>query len=878
MAEHPPITPVMQQYHAAKKDHPDCLMLFRLGDFFEFFYDDAVTASKDLQITLTSRQRGKNGSIPMCGVPAQTVQGYLAKLLEKGHRVAICDQIEDARKSQGLVKRAVVRVLTPGTTSDLDLLKANENNYLAAVHALNGTAGMAYVDVSTGEFCLTQLPEIEITDLLLSLGPKEVLQAQQVSLLSGTQTLESNNPNNRFTLTEVDSWTFDFEYAEQILKDKFNLHTLEGLGLNGYPHAVSAAGALLHYLKETQQSALQHLDQPRFFQQKDWMVLDPVTVRHLELVQPQFKETPRSTLFYTLDRTSTSMGARRLRNWILHPSLHGEEIEQRLEAVSSLCRDTIVRSELERELLYLHDIERLLARVTLGTANPRDLYNMGASFLHLPPLRQLASRLNSSRVTALLGQMDSLEDVCQQITKTIAEEPPIQLNDGGVIARGYDEELDQLRDISGNSRTVIAQLERNERRNTGIESLKVRYNSIFGYFIEVSKSNLAKVPDRFTRKQTLTNVERFSTPELKELEIKVLEAEERISTREAELFKLLCTDIAAEAQRIRTTATAIAELDSLRSLSQVAVENDYIRPRFSLNGSIQVEAGRHPVVERMLDQEGSERFVENDTYLDNDNNLLAIITGPNMGGKSTYLRQTALIVIMAQMGSFVPARKAFLPLIDRIFTRIGASDNLALGSSTFMVEMTETSQILNTATDRSLILLDEIGRGTSTYDGLAIAWAVAEHIHNRIHAKTLFATHYHELTVLADALDGIFNLHVSARQSGGKLIFLRRIEAGKADRSYGIEVARLAGVPQIVISRAQAVLTQHENEESTHQDAQDIPERTTQENIFGLLSEGVTEGITEEIRNLDIDKLRPIEALSLLYEWQQKLDPADEEC
>ena len=597
------------------------------------------------------------------------------------------------------------------------------------------------------------------------------------------------------------------------------------------------------------------------------MVLDTVTTRHLELFDSLHQEQ-RATLLSALDRTASPMGARLLRSWIRRPSLDVNEIELRLEAVSGLYGDTISRSELHRELKQLHDIERLLARVTLGSAGPREMFHLGSSLRRIPALRELASCLPGSRIASLLQVMDGLEGTAERITTTLAEDPPATASDGGAIAAGFDPELDELRETQQGSRSFIAQLERREREATQIESLKVRYNQIFGFFIEVSKANLAKVPERYDRKQTLVNAERFTTLELNELEAKVLDAEDRIKEREAALLEQLRLDVLPRAPDIREAASAIAELDVLRGLSEVAVENDYTRPRFSQTGELQIEAGRHPVVERMLEHNLGERFIENDAYLDNDEHLLAVITGPNMGGKSTYLRQIALIAIMAQTGSFVPARKAVLPLIDRIFTRIGASDNLSLGRSTFMVEMTETAQILNTATERSLILLDEIGRGTATFDGLAIAWAVVEYIHANVRAKTLFATHYHELTALPAAHDGIFNLHVSARQTGDKLVFLRRITPGNADRSYGIEVARLAGLPPAVVDRARTVLAHHERDEDLPGGAAPDSAKEPQKSFF----EEMPDGILEELRHLDLDRLTPIEAISLLDEWQQRLD------
>ncbi len=858
-------TPVMQQYHAAKQECPGCLLFFRLGDFFELFYEDAHTASAALGITLTKRRDGKGNSVPMCGVPVHAAESYLAKLLEKGHRIAICDQVEEAKKGRGLVRRSIVRVLSPGTTSDVNLLKSGENNYLSAVRCAKGRAGLAYVDVSTGEFRATEIAESEVEDLLRSVGAKEVLRAED-SQLPGVELVDgAETPDQPYTCTEVPPWIFEFEYSESLLLETFGLHSLDGLGFSQKELVVAVSGALVHYLKESQRTALQHLDRPRYFEQTDWMVLDPVTVRHLELFDPLYREQA-STLLHALDRTATPMGARLVRNWVRRPSLNLQEIEERLEGVEGLFNHTITRSELHRELRQLHDLERLLARITLGSANPRDTYLLGVSLRRIPTLQTLAQALPGKRIAALLVTMDSLEDIADRIGGTLAEDPPATLGDGGVIAAGFNEDLDTLREIQRDSRGVIAQLERRERQATGIESLKVRFNSVFGFFIEVSKANLAKVPESYDRKQTLVNAERFTTVELKELEAKVLDAEGRIADLEAALFEQLRLEIADQAQRIRTTAGAIAELDTLRGLAQVAVEHDYSRPQFRSDGGLQIEGGRHPVVERMLEQSGTNRFIENDAYLDGDRRLLAVITGPNMGGKSTYLRQIALISVMAQIGSFVSARKAVLPLVDRIFTRIGASDNLTLGRSTFMVEMTETAQILNTATNRSLILLDEIGRGTATYDGLAIAWAVAEYIHQKVRAKTLFATHYHELTALPEAHAGIFNLHVSARQAGDRLVFLRQIKPGNADKSYGIEVARLAGLPADVIERARDVLAQHERSEAPADGSGEPSPTPRQGKVFDVMPKG----LSEELRSLDLERLSPFEAIALLDDWQRR--------
>ena len=851
----------MRQYFAAKQEHPGCLLFFRLGDFYELFYDDAIRAAGDLEITLTKRRDRKGEPIPMCGVPAHSVEGYLAKLLKKGHRVAICDQVEDPKQSRKLVKREVVRVLSPGTTSDLNLLNAGENNYLAAVHNDNSASGLAYVDVSTGEFRVTELAPGEVEDMLQSLGVKELLRAEAEPGL-GLQ-FDGDRRENRYTVTGIDPWIFDLDYAERQLLDMYGLHSLDGVGISGHPLAVATAGALVHYLKDTQRSALAHLERPRYVQQADWMILDPVTVRHLELFDSLYQQV-RTTLLFAMDRTATPMGARLQRSWLMRPSLDLQEIEQRLEGVESLCAETIIRSELHAELRQLHDIERLVARVTLGSANPRDLYNLGTSLKRIPQLAKFISELSGHRAATLLERMDPLEDVAEQISATIAEQPSMSVGDGNAVAEGFDSELDELRALQRDSRTFIAGLEQRERRATGIDSLKIKFNNVFGFFIEISKSNLSKVPEHYERKQTLVNGERFATTELKELEARVLDAETQIAAKEAAIFQQLVADVAQQARRIQASASAIAEIDVLRGLAEIAVERNYSRPRFTRTGEIQIKGGRHPVVERALEEERGEGFIENDVHLDDDERLVALITGPNMGGKSTYLRQTALIAIMAQSGSFVPARSASLPLIDRIFTRIGASDNLAQGRSTFMVEMTETAQILNSATERSLVLLDEIGRGTSTYDGLAIAWAVAEYILGRVRAKTLFATHYHELTALPKARRGIVNLHVSAKQSGDQLVFFHRIEAGKADRSYGIEVARLAGLPPEVVRRASEVLVHHEQFDNAPREAP--PPTSVTKRV------SAEDSILAEFRSLDVDRVSPFEALSLLHDWKADLE------
>lgn len=868
MAKASPTTPLMRQYHALKEQVPGALLLFHLGDFYELFYDDAIVAARDLEITLTSRNKERGEPVPMCGVPVRSVDSYIAKLIEKGHRVALGAQVEEPGPGKKLVRREVTRIVTPGTASDLNLLQSGRNNYLAAVSERRGVTGVAYVDVSTGEFRMTELACEEVDPLLENLGVREVLIASAGPLFPSNGRADSSSAYRLHT--EVEAWVFDFDYAERLLRDHYQLHNLDGLGAGGREAAVCAAGALLHCLRDTQRAALDHVERPSYFRQREWMLLDPVTVRNLELLEPLFGGPAKSTLLKTVDRTLTAMGARLLRQWLLRPELNVTEIEARHGGVGELVQQVIPRTEIRRELERVLDIERLLARVTLGSASPRDVAGLGASLRCLPMLRGLIGQLASPRMASLLERMEELADVRERILGTISEHPPASLSDGGVIAAGVLPELDELREISADSRKVIARMEARERERTGIASLKVKHNNVFGFYIEVSKANLANVPDDYDRKQTLVNAERYITPELKDYERKVFEAENRIEALERRLFDEVRQAVAAEAVRVKQAASAVAELDVLQGLALVAAESRYVQPEIGAGGEIQIVAGRHPVIERLGEEEGADRFIPNDVYLNADTHLLALITGPNMGGKSTYLRQTALIVILAQIGSFVPADRAILPVTDRVFTRIGASDNLALGRSTFMVEMTETSQILNTATPQSLILLDEIGRGTSTFDGLSIAWAVVEHIHQQTRARTLFATHYHELTELADLLPGVVNLHVGVRESGDRIVFLRKVEHGKADRSYGIEVARLAGLPLQVVERARAVLRKHEQREtavSEELSAASAPQ-PTQAQIF----QADPGGVLDTLRGLDIDELRPIEALTLLHQLKTKLD------
>ena len=861
-------TPLMRQYNSIKQQVPNALLMFRLGDFYELFFEDAVVAARELEITLTARNKEKGAAIPMCGVPFHAAEGYISRLIQKGFRVAICDQVEDPKSAKGLVKREIMRVVTPGTAMDATLVRSRENNFLAAV-CDNGTrSAVAHVDISTGEFKVTDMDPAEVAGALEHLGAREVLFPADLPLLTGDE-----RAGPRFVRTELEDWVFTHDYADRTLRDHFKLLSLDGCGLANRPAAVGAAGAILHYLRDTQRAALDHLDRPTFYDRADSMVLDAVTVRNLELLEPIFAadagvSQAQLTVLGVLDQTLTGMGGRLLRQRLLRPSMDRAEIEQRLDAVAELRQQTILRAELRKQLSAILDLERLLAKVTLGSASPRDLLALGRSLEKIPALKRCFDTQQAARLRNLHDRLDELADVTSLILNAIADEPPLNLVDGGTIRAGYHPELDELRDLSQNGKQYIAQIETRERQRTGIASLKVRFNNVFGYYIEITRANQHLAPADYERKQTLANAERFTTPELKDYERKVLDAEDKILTLEKELFAAVRKSAAGHAQRIRATAAAVAELDVTASLAQVAAENRYQRPAFSDSGEMRILAGRHPVIERLTEQEAG-RFIPNDLYLNDSTDLIAIITGPNMGGKSTYLRQAALIAILAQAGSFVPAEAATLPLIDRIFTRIGASDNLARGRSTFMVEMTETAVILNTATARSFIVLDEIGRGTATYDGLALAWSVVEHIHARCRAKTLFATHYHELTELAEQLTGVRNLMVSVKEAGDHIIFLRKVEPGKADRSYGIEVARLAGLPLSVIERAREVLKLHERTE--HVVTEELVKAEDHGPVQIQMFEPVGYGIAERIRGLNLDELRPIEALQLLSELQKEL-------
>jgi len=895
-----PSTPLMRQYAAIKKEHPNALLFFRLGDFYELFFDDAVLAARELQITLTSRNKEKGVAIPMCGVPYHAAEGYIAKLIRRGFKVAVCEQTEvptkDPRLAKTLVRREVTRVVTPGTAADSSL-NAEENNFLAAVATVGDRVGFAALDLSTGEFRATEFggesAGRRIQEELEQLRPREMLYGSSAPLFErkdsgatgalarpavGTAPVPRVSGGG-WAETPLDDWIFAPDHAIPLLENHFGVLSLEGFGLAGKQAAASAAGAILYYIRSTQRGTLDHVDRIGFYERQNCLVLDAVTVRNLELIEPLFAGTDAGvTLFRCLDATVTPMGKRLLRTWMLRPSLDRAEIDGRLDSVEAQVKDTVRREELRRALDGILDLERLLSRVTLETANPRDVLALSASLGRIPKVRAVLGGLSASRLTALHIAADELGDLREKIDRTLVPEPPLTLSDGGVIAAGVDKDLDELRDLSRNSKQYLAQVETRERERTGIGSLKVKFNSIFGYYIEISKSNLHLSPADYERKQTLVNAERFTTPELKEYESKILDAQEKIVDIERRLFAELRSAIAAEAKRIRQTALALAEVDVLGCLAHIASLRNYCRPNFDEAekaedvGDLEIVEGRHPVIELQEMAAGSDRFVPNDLFLDSSAHNIVVLTGPNMGGKSTYLRQAALIVIMAQMGSFVPARAVRLGIVDRVFTRIGASDNVARGRSTFMVEMTETAAILHTATARSLILLDEVGRGTSTYDGLAIAWAAVEYLHARVRAKTMFATHYFELTELAEQLSGVKNYHVSVKEAGGSVVFLRRVEPGAADRSYGIEVAKLAGLPNEVVVRAREVLAEHESSErrlSEHltPGASTEPERPTQLTIFTPLSQPVL----EKLRAVDLNRLTPLEALNLLAELKKEI-------
>ena len=877
----------MRQYLEAKRQYRDAIVFFRMGDFYEMFYEDALVAARALDLTLTSRSKDADGgSIPMCGIPFHAAETYLSRLVKKGFRVAICEQVEDPRKAKGLVRREVVRVISPGTFTEGDYLDSREPAFLMAIapvstgdqpaaadarpaSARTAAIGAALLDLSTGEFQAAEYHgpggHRALLDELAVLKPREiVLPSESVvddvvpAVLRGTA-----------SVTTVDGWTFELESARRTLLQQLRTQSLEGFGLEHHPAAIRAAGALVHYLKDTQKAELSHVREVSFKEHADRLVIDPLTIRHLELVEST--EGGRAgSLLAEIDRTVTPMGARLLRAWLLRPLVALEPIRDRLDAVEDFAFRTTDRGKVRDALSGVSDMERLVARAALGTAGPRDLVALKASLLLVPRLRALLRDMQAPLVTTLVAELDDVADVRDTIESTVIDAPGALAREGGYIRDGVDPEIDDLRHISRSGKQVIAEMELRERERTGIASLKVRYNRVFGYYIEISKSNLHAVPADYLRKQTIAGGERFVTPARKEYEEKVLGADERILEREIELFEALRARVGAEAPRIQETARALATLDVLASLAEAAALNNYVKPHLHDGDEISVADGRHPVVERHC----PDPFVPNDIQLDGTARQLIILTGPNMGGKSTYLRQVALIAVMAQAGSFVPAREAKLCLVDRVFARVGASDNIARGQSTFMVEMQETANILHTATSRSLVILDEIGRGTSTFDGLSIAWAVAEYLasNRRLRPKTLFATHYHELTDLADTHAGVVNAHVAAREWRDDIVFLRKVIPGRSDRSYGIQVARLAGLPAEVISRARSILAALEEDAMARGGRPSLTgQAAASRQQLGLFEAPTAmDTVARRLREIDVDRLTPLEALTLLADLKRE--------
>ena len=875
------VTPAMRQYLDAKQQHRDAILLFRMGDFYEIFYEDALVAARTLEITLTSRSKDANGGgIPMCGVPFHAVDGYIARLVKRGFRVAICDQVEDPRKAKGVVKREVVRVVSPGTLTDSNYLDAREPAFLMAVYqapgskaAAVGVIGVALLDLSTGEFSAAEYAGPggmqALADELAVLRPREIVVP---SGEGGAATAIPPIVASGLPITPIADWSFELAAAQRTLLDQLRAGGLEGFGLDGHPAAIAAAGALVHHLRETQKVDLAHVRSVAYRQRADALLIDPTTLKHLEILEGS-EGTRAGSLLDELDRTVTSIGSRLLRSWLLRPLVSLEPIRDRLDAVEELAFHNTERGKFRDAIKAVQDLERLVARAALGTAGPRDLVGLKHSLAVIPRLRTVLADLQAPLVRSLLAELDDLVDVRDRIESTLNDESPALARDGGFARDGVDRELDELRGISRSGKQIIAEMEEAERARTGINSLKIRYNRVFGYYIEISKSNLHAVPSDYHRKQTIAGGERFITPALKEYEEKVLGADERILERELEIFDALRNAVASESPRIQATARALAALDALGALAETAAVNNYIKPHVHDGDEMVVVESRHPVVERRLTSGGA--FVPNDVTLNAAACQLVILTGPNMGGKSTYLRQTALLCVMAQAGSFVPAREAKIPLVDRIFARVGASDNIARGHSTFMVEMQETANILHTATSRSLVVLDEIGRGTATFDGLSIAWAVAEFLatHAKVRPKTLFATHYHELTDLADATPGVVNFHVSAREWKDDIIFLRKIVPGRSDRSYGIQVARLAGLPSTVIARAQEILAALERDELTRGGRPSVSGTTSDpQRQLGLFqTPAADDALRLRLAAIDVDHMTPMEALTLLAELKNTL-------
>ena len=878
MAEY---SPMMQHYLQTKEEYPDCILFYRLGDFYEMFFEDAKIVSRELELTLTGKSCGQEERAPMCGVPFHAYESYMNRLVAKGYKVAICEQMEDPKQAKGMVWREVIRVVTPGTNINEQALDEGKNNYIMCIVSLSDQFGVATADVTTGDFFVTEVDsKRRLLDEIYKFSPTEVV-CNEALFMSG---LDIDDLKNRvgIVLYSLEHWYFDDSLCENTLKEHFRVNSLEGLGLADLECGMIASGSLLKYLYETQKNSLEQISAIHPYTTGKFMVLDSSTRRNLELVETLREKAKRGSLLWVLDKTKTAMGARMLRSFVEQPLIEKEEIEGRLDAIEELMQRAIDREELREYLNPVYDLERLLTRITYQSANPRDLTAFKSSIGMIPHIRGILLELQSKEIQGICEDMDTLEDLYTLIDAAIEEEPPITVREGGIIKDGYHEEIDRLREAKSQGKNWLAELEAKEREKTGIKNLKIKFNKVFGYYLEVTNSFKDLVPDYYTRKQTLTNAERYITPELKEMEDMILGAEDKLVQLEYELFRELREQIAKNVVRIQKTAKALAKIDVFASLALISEQNHYCRPSLNQNGRIDIKNGRHPVVEKMIN---NDMFIANDTYLDNQKNRISVITGPNMAGKSTYMRQTALIVLMAQIGCFVPAETADIGIVDRIFTRVGASDDLASGQSTFMVEMTEVANILRNATGNSLLILDEIGRGTSTFDGLSIAWAVVEHISNPklLGAKTLFATHYHELTELEGKLDNVNNYCIAVKEKGDDIVFLRKIVKGGADKSYGIQVAKLAGVPDSVIERAKEIaeeLGRHDivdfteilsnkknsatKKKKEHLDEVDL----TQMSLFDAVNDN---DIIEELKEIDVGNLTPIEALNKLYELQNKI-------
>ena len=876
------LTPMMKQYMETKSQYQDCILFYRLGDFYEMFFDDALTASRELEITLTGKNCGQEERAPMCGVPYHAVESYLNKLVSKGYKVAICEQVEDPKTAKGIVKREVVRIVTPGTNLDTQALDESKNNYIMCIVYIADRYGVSVADITTGDYFVTEIEDgAKLMDEIYRFSPSEII-CNEAFYMSGMD-LEGMKDRLGITIYSLDAWYFDDAVCRQKLLDHFKVSSFAGLGLADYDCGVISAGALLQYLLETQKNNLSNLTHITPYTSGKYMMLDSSTRRNLELCETLREKQKRGSLLWVLDKTKTAMGARMLRKFVEQPLIDKKEIERRLDAVQELKEQAISREELREYLSPVYDLERLITKITYGTANPRDLTAFRTSLEMLPPIRYILQDMQCDLLKSIMDELDPLEDLCSLITNAIREEPPIAMKEGNIIRDGFNEEVDKLRRAKSDGKDWLAKLENDEREKTGIKNLRIKYNKVFGYYLEVTNSYKDLVPEYYTRKQTLANAERYITPELKELEDMILGAEDKLYALEYEIYTEVRNKTAAEVERIQQTAKAVAALDVFASLALVAERNNYVRPKINEKGVIDIKEGRHPVVERMIP---NDMFIANDTYLDDKKHRISIITGPNMAGKSTYMRQTALIALMAQVGSFVPAKSANIGISDRIFTRVGASDDLASGQSTFMVEMTEVANILRNATSKSLLILDEIGRGTSTFDGLSIAWAVVEYISDSrlLGAKTLFATHYHELTELEGKIDNVNNYCIAVKEKGDDIVFLRKIVKGGADKSYGIQVAKLAGVPDLVINRAKEIVEELSEEDITTR----VSEIATKDKVskkkskakkydevdiaqMSLFDTVKDDDVLEELKNLDVGNMTPIDALNTIYRLQNKL-------